>query len=145
MLALEAEFPGDRLSLRQFRYHLRSPRALLRVLDDGPGRLAGYGLLLLRGDSRSARLYSIVIAAAARGRGLGRQLLDDLEAQAQIRGATALRLEVRIDNRAARQLYEGAGYRLFGRRPGYYQDGTDALRLQRIFAATAQDPTSSHR
>ena len=145
LLALEAEFPGDRLSPRQFRYHLASPRALLRVLEDADGSVPGYGLVLLRGDSRDARLYSLAVAAAARGRGLGRCLLQDLETQARGHGANALRLEVRIDNRAALQLYESAGYRVFGRRPGYYQDGADALRLQRILAAARQNPMAPHR
>src|SRR5688500_10878027 len=44
LLALEALFPGDRLSPRQFRHHLRNPRARLRALRRA-GRLVGYALL----------------------------------------------------------------------------------------------------
>ena len=61
--ALEAGFPGDRLSLRQLRHHLRSRHAWLGVAADGTGVL-GYALLLFRAGSTAARLYSIVLAPA---------------------------------------------------------------------------------
>lgn len=130
LLALEARFPGDRLSPRQFRHHLANPRARLRVAV-GEGGLLGYHLLLLRRDSRWARLYSIAVDPAARGRGLGRVLLADAERQARRAGCSGLRLEVRQDNLAANALYAAAGYRRLASLPGYYQDGGDGWRLRR--------------
>jgi ribosomal-protein-alanine N-acetyltransferase len=132
LLALEARFPGDRLSARQFRHHLHSPRARLRVLPDA-GTLLGYHLLLTRAGSRWARLYSLVVDPAARGRGLGRILLADAEAQARRAGCRGLRLEVRQDNVAANALYAAAGYRRLAALPGYYQDGGGGWRLAREF------------
>lgn len=133
LVALEAGFPGDRLSPRQFRYHLRRSGSRLRVMTDSDGAVLGYGLLLRRADSPFARLYSIVVAPSARGHGIGGRLLADLEQQALAGGALGLRLEVREDNAAAEALYRGRGYLPFGRRPGYYEDGAAALRLQRCF------------
>jgi len=130
LLALEARFPGDRLSARQFRHHLGNPRARLRVLADGVG-VQGYHLLLLRRGSRLARLYSIAVADAARGQGLGRRLLADAETQAQAAGCRGLRLEVRQDNPAANALYLAAGYRRLCALPGYYDDGADGWRYGR--------------
>jgi [ribosomal protein S18]-alanine N-acetyltransferase len=130
LLALEALFPGDRLSPRQFRHHLRNPRARLRVLRRA-GRPLGYALLLLRHGSRVARLYSIVVDPAERGRGHGARLLDDAERQARRAGAAELRLEVRTDNEAAAALYEGRGYRRLGQRAAYYDDGAAAWRYGR--------------
>jgi ribosomal protein S18 acetylase RimI-like enzyme len=127
LLALEARFPGDRLSPRQFRHHLANPRARLRVAV-GEGGLLGYHLLLLRRGSAWARLYSIAVDPAARGRGLGRRLLADAEAQARAAGCTGLRLEVRQDNAAAVALYEAAGYRRVAALPNYYDDGTPGWR-----------------
>jgi [ribosomal protein S18]-alanine N-acetyltransferase len=135
LLALEAGFPGDRLSPRQFRYHLRRPGARLRVVEDIDGTLLGYGLLLHRADSAFARLYSIVVAPAARGRGIGSRLLGDIEQRARDQGALGLRLEVREDNTDALALYRTRGYQPFSRRPDYYEDGAAALRLQRGFAS----------
>lgn len=122
LLALEALFPGDRLAPRQFRYHLRNPRARLRVVTRG-GKVAGYALTLLRTGSASARLYSIAVDTRQRGQGLGARLLADAEAQARRAGASDLRLEVRVDNLAALALYEAHGYRRITLLPGYYEDG----------------------
>lgn len=141
LLALEARFPGDRLSARQFRYHLDNPRARLRVLAEGAA-LLGYHLLLTRADSRWARLYSLVVDPMARGRGLGRTLLADAERQARRAGCAGLRLEVRQDNVAASALYAAAGYRRLTALPGYYEDGSDGWRLVRDFGHDpGRDPT----
>lgn len=130
LLALEAQFPGDRLSARQFRRHLASPSAHLRVIDAGT-TLAGYALVFRRRGSTVARLYSIAVDPSVRGRGIGAALLADAEAVERAAGATALRLEVRIDNAAAIALYRSRGYREFGRHAGYYADGVDALRMEK--------------
>lgn len=132
LLALEAQFPGDRLAPRQLRRHLVNPRARLRVLDLGPG-LGGYALVLLRAGSDRARLYSIAVDAASRGRGFGARLLSDAEAQARRAGARAMRLEVRTDNAAAVALYEARGYRRIGEVASYYEDGAAAWRYEKSF------------
>ena len=129
LLELEAMFPGDRLSARQFRHHLRSPRARLRVLEN-EGTIQGYALLLMRGNSRIARLYSIAVDPQARGTGAGRALLLDAFAQADEAACQRLRLEVRSDNAAAIALYLKAGCQRIGLLPAYYADGCDALRFE---------------
>lgn len=131
LLALEAQFPGDRLSARQFRHHLANPAATLRVLV-ADQRLAGYHLVLTRRGTRQARLYSIAVDAAFRGRGFGAKLLRDAERCARRAGRGALRLEVRAGNRTAIALYEGAGYRRIGSYPGYYDDGAEAIRFEKL-------------
>ena len=130
LLALEAQFPGDRLGARQFRHHLGNPSAALRVLVEN-GRIAGYALVLMRRGARPARLYSIAVDAAHRGRGFGATLLRDAEKIARRAGRTSLRLEVRADNRVARALYENSGYRAIGGYPAYYDDGADAVRFEK--------------
>lgn len=130
LLALEAQFPGDRMSARQFRRHLHSASARMQVACDGDA-LIGASLLFFRCGSDCARLYSLVVAAAARGRGLGARLLADAEQAARDRGCRWLRLEVRDDNRNAIALYRRAGFHALGERPGYYDDGATALRMQR--------------
>lgn len=130
LLALEALFPGDRLSPRQMRRHLIARRHSFRVAvgADGP---FGYSLVFLRAGSERARLYSIVVAPRARGLGLGRRLLDDAQEQARARGCRRLGLEVRADNASAIALYRAAGYAELAPRPGYYEDGMSALRFER--------------
>jgi ribosomal-protein-alanine N-acetyltransferase len=128
LLALEALFPSDRMSRRAWRRFLASPRAEVLVAETG-AKLLGDLLLLHRADSRKARIYSLVVAPAARGMGLGEALVMAAERAAAARGARAVSLEVRLDNLAARGLYEKHGYRQIQVLPGYYTDGADGLRL----------------
>ncbi len=128
LLQLEALFPGDRMAPRQFRHHLISNTARLRVAV-ADGVLAGYALTLLRKGSQVARLYSIVVDPARRGSGLGARLLKDAMVQAKDAGRTRLQLEVREDNTAAMALYRREGFVEFGRIEHYYEDGCAARRF----------------
>lgn len=128
---LEAEaFASDRLSRRRLAALINSPSASLLVAER-EGSLLGYVLVLTRRNSRSARLYSLAVAPACAGRGIGSCLLGAAEAAAAARGAAALRLEVRGDNEAAILLYRRRGYSEIGRRADYYADGMTALRFMR--------------
>lgn len=129
----QSTFSYDRMSPRQIRRHLASPRALLLLAQAPEGVLAS-ALLFLRRGSATARLYSLATAAAARGRGLGRRLLAAVEAAAAARGVRRIRLEVRRDNAAAVGLYEQTGYRRIAALPAYYDDGADAWRYEKELA-----------
>lgn len=131
LAALEARvFAGDRISRRSMRRLAASPTATLLVAE-AAGAVAGYAVALFRAGSRTARLYSIAVDPATAPGGTGRALLAAVEKGASGRGATAMRLEVRVDNARAIALYERAGYRPAGRRAGYYADGADALLYSR--------------
>lgn len=130
LLALEETFPGDRMSARQFRHHLASPRARWRVAEAG-GTVLGYALVLLRRGSGLARLYSIVVDPAARGQGLGHRLLAAAERDAAQAGRTGITLEVRQDNPTANALYQAAGYRRLAALPAYYEDGAPGWRYRK--------------
>lgn len=129
LVALEqASFQHERLSPRRMRHWLTAGNAILLVASAG-GELLGYSLALTRRDSTAARLYSIAIAAPARGQGLAKRLLARTEYHCRQRGCRSLRLEVARGNRTAIRLYQERGFRLFGIHQGYYQDGQDALRM----------------
>lgn len=135
LLELEnASFAGDRMTSRQWRRHLRSDSARVLVAVRAR-RLAGAAVLFFRLRSRVARLYSIAVAADARGQGIGEALLEAAERAASRRGCDRLRLEVRVDNAGAQRLYERRGYRRFGRRAAYYEDGHDAWRYDKRLSA----------
>jgi [ribosomal protein S18]-alanine N-acetyltransferase len=124
-------FPGDRLSRRALARHLGSPTAAFLVATAQSGQVVAYALLLFRRNASVARLYSVAVDPAARGLGLARRLIEAAEAAARRRGASALALEVRIDNAEAIRLYEALGYHRFARRPAYYEDEADALRYRK--------------
>jgi ribosomal protein S18 acetylase RimI-like enzyme len=136
LVALEqAAFQGDRISRRQFRYLLTRGHARTLVAPDPVGRgLLGYVMLLFSRGTSLARLYSIAVSEAARGMGLGRELVRAAEEVARRNGCADLRLEVRRDNPASLALFRGMGFREFGTIEDYYEDHMGALRLQKSLA-----------
>lgn len=125
-----ASFAVERMSERQWRRHLDSLSAEIFVAVR-ERRIVGAAVLFFRRGSPVARLYSIAVAASERGRGVGERLLAMVEQAARRRGARAIRLEVRAENSGAQRLYERSGWRRFGFRAGYYEDGHDALRYEK--------------
>lgn len=107
------------------------PRRDYVVAVDDAGVILGYAGLDVTGDL--ADVMTIATAPAARGRGIGRVLLQELLAMAAARGAGAVLLEVRADNARARDLYERAGFEVLSVRRRYYQPGdVDALVMRRL-------------
>lgn len=129
----QACFTSDLLSRARLRHWIQAANGILLVARDGRDGplLLGSCLVLTRRNSRKARLYSIATAPAARGQGLGARLLAAAEAAAQARGCNTMQLEVAEDNTRAIELYQGSGYRQFGFIAGFYEDGRNALRLQK--------------
>jgi ribosomal protein S18 acetylase RimI-like enzyme len=134
MLRLESEFPTDRLDRRHLRHLLVRANADVFVLDHAGAAIANAVTLYRRG-SRSARLYSLAVAPAQRGRGLGATLLAAAETAASQRGCERIVLEVRPDNAAALRLYRARGYVVTGTRKEFYEDGSEALRLWKHLSA----------
>ncbi len=139
LVALEERcFAGDRLSRRSFR-HLLARGHAITLLGECEGQVLGYVVVTLREGSQQARIYSIAVDPAAQGRGLGRLLLTAAERAAQDVGRTSCRLEVRVDNHAAIELYRSFGYRQVSVYPSYYEDGADGLRLLKAFERSRPD------
>jgi ribosomal-protein-alanine N-acetyltransferase len=76
-----------------------------------------------------AHLALLAVQAGYQRRGIGRQLVEWLEASARTAGIFSIRLELRASNDAARYFYERLGYREAGVKPAYYDDREDALRM----------------
>jgi ribosomal protein S18 acetylase RimI-like enzyme len=131
LVALEqACFRTDRFSRRAFDWLLT--RAFADVLClTVDGNVVGCAIVVYRTGLTGARLYTLAVAPQLQGNGLGTRLLAAAERAAKRRGRTALRLEVRLRNRAARAMYERRGYRPIARVDPYYEDGSPALRLER--------------
>jgi ribosomal-protein-alanine acetyltransferase len=139
LMGLEtAAFASDRLTRRRLRALAGSPSAIFLVAESADA-LSGYVLVLTRRNSRAARLYSLAVAPALAGQGIGSRLLAVAEAAAQARDADEIRLEVRVDNLTAIRLYESRGYRNIGRRQDYYADGMAAVCYARDLRAQPTD------
>lgn len=126
---LEVHFPSDRMSAASVRRLLRVPSARVWVAEMGT-EIVGSLVLLTRRNTRSARIYSVVVSPKARGQGLAQQLVGVAETYASKRKSLIF-LEVRQDNTAARALYRKLGYAEVKALPGFYEDGFDGLRLSK--------------
>lgn len=136
LVAMEEAFPEvDRFDQPTWRRLLTGRSATL--VHETAGTLDANAILLFRKGSDLARLYSISVAPAARGRGLGAKILAACEACARKRGAKRMRLEVRASNSAARRLYDSAGYRVIAALESYYPDGEAAHRMEKVLIASS--------
>lgn len=105
-----------------FAAELDRPDSVLLCSSEG-GIATGYAAARVLGEE--CRLLDI--ASAEDGRGTGRALWAALTAAARARGCSRLTLEVSERNARARDFYARAGARVVGRRPKFYNDGSDAL------------------
>ncbi|NML62824.1 GNAT family N-acetyltransferase [Massilia sp. RP-1-19] len=130
----EASFDSDRLSRRSFR-HLLTEGNSLTLIDEVDNQARGYITLLFRADVSLARVYSIATAPGWLGQGVGSGLLRAAEELALAHNCVAMRLEIRKDNLASQLMFVRHGYVVFGEHAGYYEDGMDALRLEKSLTA----------
>ncbi len=82
------------------------------------GLLVGFSCMLVIGDE--AEVLNIASAPASRRTGVGQSLLSQMLRDAALRGVTAVYLEVRDANAAARALYRKNGFSEIGIRRNYY-------------------------
>lgn len=143
LLRLEAmSFNTDRMSRRSFRYWLEHRRCVFLVCDEGDA-LCGYILVIRRRGTRMARMYSLAVDPACRGRGLARGLIEQAENATRDAGALYMRLEVARHNHGAIELYQRMGYVQFGLYRDYYEDHDDALRMEKCIHP--YEPTGGSR
>ncbi len=134
LLLEQSSFSSDRISRRSFRRWLRHQDCIFLVAEHHD-QLLGYALVTHRRGTQLGRLYSLAVAAESRGQGLAGKLLDAAEASARQAGVVYLRLEVSSHNGAAISLYHKRGYAQFGRYEDYYEDHSDALRMEKCIQA----------
>lgn len=127
-------FETDRVSRRSFRAFLTGESAMLRIIE-ADGQRLGYSLVLFRRSTALARLYSIAVLPEMTGRGLAAVMLAAAEGECARVGKVVMRLEVATDNVPAQRLYARAGYRAIRTMRGYYEDGSDALRMEKSLRA----------
>lgn len=113
-----------------FRYEIVQNRvARCRVIRAGGGPVLGY--LCLWEIGHEIHITNLAVHPGHRRQGLARALMAPLLEEARGKGVTLAFLEVRPGNAEAISLYEGLGFRVIGRRKGYYFDtGEDALVME---------------
>jgi ribosomal-protein-alanine N-acetyltransferase len=88
--------------------------------------IAAYGGLWSVGEE--AHVTTIGVRRSEQGKGFGKAMFMALVNRSYSLGANFVSLEVRPTNEPAIQLYESFGFKVMGRRRGYYTDnGEDAM------------------
>ena len=121
LVDLEAlTFPEDPWSPFMLADELSSPASRYWIAMDEAGVPIGYGGVKVGGDQ--ADVMTIGVAPRARGRGVGRAILDALLEWARQAGAVEIFLDVRPSNEGAIALYNSRGFVEIGRRPRYFRN-----------------------
>jgi ribosomal-protein-alanine N-acetyltransferase len=127
-----------------FRYELTQNR-VARSLVARLGRQLG-GYLCLWEIGHEIHITNLAVHPSLRRRGVARALLGHILDGARRDGAELLFLEVRPTNLEALALYESFGFRVIGRRKGYYFDtGEDALVMEARLGAEAAEPKGGNQ
>lgn len=129
ILAIEWRWPTTPHWTRaQFEAELAGTRAALAVLEQ-ENEIIGYGGMWL--IIPEAQITTIAVKPEAARQGHGRILLTTLLETARLRGCRQATLEVSAANAAALRLYQSEGFRIVGRRTKFYNDGSDAILMDR--------------
>jgi ribosomal-protein-alanine N-acetyltransferase len=136
VLAIERASFHTPWSRAAFRYELTENRVARCLVARLHERVVGY--LCMWEIGHEIHVTNLAVHPSFRRRGIGRQLLAPLLDEGRRRGIALVLLEVRPTNAEALALYESLGFRVIGRRKGYYFDtGEDALVMEVALAGAA--------
>lgn len=97
---------------------LLAERNVVADMAEMAGEVAGF--VITRRAAEEAEILSVAVAPARRNRGVAGRLLAVHLGRLAAGGVEKVFLEVDKDNVPARRLYDSAGFREVGQRPGYY-------------------------
>jgi ribosomal-protein-alanine N-acetyltransferase len=125
--------PGIAWSKAELQYFLKYPGNLSIIAESEAGRIVGFAIAgrQRRQGVLLGRLITIDVDPALRRHGVGHRLLAEIETQLRGIGATAVLLEVAVDNTTAQEFYVRHGFARTGRIPGYYLGRIDALAMEK--------------
>jgi ribosomal-protein-alanine N-acetyltransferase len=112
-----------------------NPHALV-VVARCADRIAGFGIMRYGDDE--AHLDLLGVGHDHRREGIGRRLVEWLEAPALAAGISTVFLEVRAANHGAQAFYERLGYRRLAEIARYYQGQESAVRMGRELGWSGQ-------
>jgi len=128
VLAIEQACFPRAWTREHFLAELASPYGVSMVAEQ-QGRLVGYLCLSVLLDE--AEILDVAVDPALRRSGIGAALVNWACDEARQRGASVLRLEVRATSGPAIALYERFGFVRSGLRKAYYENGIDAVLMDK--------------
>lgn len=116
-----------------FEKLLANPAGVVFFVCEGEQDVA---FILLHMVADEAEILSLGVVPEARRQGIASGLLQFAESCLKKEGARRFFLEVSESNISAKELYNKAEYTLIHKRDAYYVDGSNALCLEKVMAAS---------
>jgi [ribosomal protein S18]-alanine N-acetyltransferase len=116
--------PGVSYSRGELAAFIRHPSAATWIAEENR-EIVGF-LIADREGRGAAHIVTIDVVEGRRRMGVGKALMDAVEAWATQEGLRLIRLETAENNQRAQVFYQGLGYRKVGSIEGYYANGEAA-------------------
>ena len=100
----------------------------LSIVAEDEGVILGYAVAW---GTEETHLANLAVTEYERGKGIGGRMLDEVIAFARRSKAESIYLEVRVSNTIARKFYAERGFVPTYTRKGYYENGEDAVIMER--------------
>lgn len=121
--------PEDRFKKWSLRHLMLAPTSLTLLVKDENGTIIGEVIGLLRHFKvPSGRVYKIGVDKDIRKKGMGTELLLEIENWFRKKGMKKSCAEVRVGNKASRHMFEKNGYVETGFLPFYYANGESGIK-----------------
>jgi ribosomal protein S18 acetylase RimI-like enzyme len=122
--------PEDQFPKRNLRHLITSPTSITLLVKDEADKIIGEVIGLLRNFSiPSGRVYKIAVDPQIQKKGMGSEILHEIERLFRKRGMKKSCAEVRVGNKASRRMFEKNAYHLTRTIDGYYANGEAAVKL----------------
>ena len=119
---------GEAYDRETFRYLLSHEQSVCSKVMTASGEMIAFIVGMIEAD-RTGHVVALGVGPEFRRSGYGRQLMWAIERRFFERGVTTVRLEVRISNQAAQNLYFSMGYKIIRRMSRYYTNGDDGYMM----------------
>jgi ribosomal-protein-alanine N-acetyltransferase len=120
-------FPYSPWSTAQFKEEFAGiPTTRFMSVAEDANTIVGYCGVFLPAPGVEADILTVAVLPSHRRQGIAREFMRQIEAWAIENEASAMMLEVEVNNESAIKLYEALGYLKISVRMDYYGPGKDA-------------------
>ena len=105
------------------------------VATNSEDQIIGYAAVLVVAPGVEADVLTVAVLPEYARRGIASHFMKELEVWSQAKQASAMMLEVGVENTGAIALYENLGYQTIATRKAYYGPGLDAFVMRKEFGA----------
>jgi ribosomal-protein-alanine N-acetyltransferase len=105
------------------------------VATNEADQIVGYAAVLVVAPGVEADVLTVAVLPEYARQGIGSHFMKELEIWSKAKQASAMMLEVGVENLGAIKLYEKLGYETIATRKGYYGTGLDAFVMRKEFGA----------